>query len=222
MLFIITARPEENIPFCTLPENIQKLKDGIQSKQQEINQHFQQIINQISEISQVNIKTCYLSVIVHPFSNANYYYFNQIREILENGVKQAILVTLPAYDATRSASIDLLLTTIETTLIKLSLMRARSERALYNHKPNDDIDNSRTVSGAISLAFKSLKKDERDMKAECHSLDQQLHEYEMLLQLVDGGESTGGYRQVVNDWTKVKQETDECKRDLRRLGWSGD
>lgn len=159
---------------------------------------------------------------VHPFSNADYYHFNQIREILENGVKQAISITFPAYDAARSASIDLLLTTIETTLIKLSLIRARSERALYNHKPNDDIDNSRTVSRALSLAFKSLKKDERDMKAECHSLDQQLHEYEMLLQLVDGGESTGGYGQVVNDWTKVKQETDECKRDLRRLGWSGD
>jgi len=60
------------------------------------------------------------------------------------------------------------------------------------------------------------------MKTESLSLDQQLHEYETLLQLVDGGKNTGGYHQVVNDWTKVKQETDECKKDLRRLGWTGD
>lgn len=61
------------------------------------------------------------------------------------------------------------------------------------------------------------------MKTEALSLDQQLDEYETLLQLVDGGgKGTGGYQQVVNDWTKIKQETDECKKDLRRLGWTGD
>ena len=60
------------------------------------------------------------------------------------------------------------------------------------------------------------------MKTEALSLDQQLYEYETLLRLVDGGKGTGGYQQVVNDWTKIKQETDECKKDLRRLGWTGD
>ena len=107
-------------------------------------------------------------------------------------------------------------------MIKLSLIRARSERALYNHKPKKGTNDSKSVSQALALAFKSLKKEEKDMKTEALSLDQQLHEYETLLQLVDGGKGTGGYQQVVNDWTRIKQETDECKKDLRRLGWTGD
>jgi hypothetical protein len=107
-------------------------------------------------------------------------------------------------------------------LIKLSLIRARSERALYNHKPINETNNSKSVSQALTLAFKSLKADEKEMKTEALSLDQQLHEYETMLRLIDGGEGTGGYQQVVNDWTKIKQETDECKKDLRRLGWTGD
>ncbi|KAF8817524.1 hypothetical protein BYT27DRAFT_7199055 [Phlegmacium glaucopus] len=188
---------EENDLYCTLPEKVRNLKDGIQSKQQEINQRSQRILDQMLEIS-------------------------QIREKLERGLKQAISTTFPAYDASRSASIDLLLTTIETALIKLSLIRARSERALYNHKLKNETNDSKTVSQALALAFKSLKKEEREMKSETLLLDQQLHEYETLLQLVDGGKSTGGYQQVVNDWTKVKQESDECKKDLRRLGWTGD
>lgn len=146
----------------------------------------------------------------------------QIREKFEHELKQAISTTFPIYDAARSASIDLLLSTIETALIKLSLIRARSERALYNHKPKNEYNNSKSVSQALTLAFKSLKKEEKDMKTEALSLDQQLHEYETLLQLVDGGKGSGGYQQVVNDWTKIKQETDECKKDLRRLGWTGD
>lgn len=63
VVYFITARPEENNSFCTLPEDIQKLKDGIQSKQQQINQHFQRIIDQIFEISQVRyqnvLSLCY-------------------------------------------------------------------------------------------------------------------------------------------------------------------
>ena len=148
--------------------------------------------------------------------------WNQIREMFEKELEQAISTTFPIYDAARSASIDLLLTTIETALIKLSLIRARCERALYNHKPKNETSNSANVSQALALAFKSLKKEEAEMKSEALSLDQQLLEYETLLQLVDGGKSTGGYQQVVNDWTKIKQETDECKKDLRRLGWTGD
>lgn len=210
---------EESDSFCTLPGEIQNLRDGIQTKQQEIDKLSQRIIDQILEISQVNRKP--LSYKSFP----NNYIFSskiQIREKFEHELKQAISTTFPIYDAARSASIDLLLSTIETALIKLSLIRARSERALYNHKPKNEVNNSKTVSQALTLAFKSLKKEEKDMKTEALSLDQQLHEYEMLLQLVDGGKGTGGYQQVVNDWTKIKQETDECKKDLRRLGWTGD
>ena len=46
---------KENDSFCTLPGEIQNLRDGIQSKQQEIDKLSQQIIDQILEISQVNI-----------------------------------------------------------------------------------------------------------------------------------------------------------------------
>ena len=58
------------------------------------------------------------------------------------------------------------------------------------------------------------------MVVQGQSLDRQLQEYESLMQLVDGGR--GGYRQVVSEWTKVKQETEDCMKDLRRLGWTGD
>ena len=210
---------DENDSFCTLPGEIQNLRDGIQSKQEEIDKLSQRIIDQILEISQVNWKLYR----TNPFQLTEQTFFKkkkQIREKFEHELKQAMSTTFPIYDAARSASIDLLLSTIETALIKLSLIRARSERALYNHKPKND--SKKSVSQALTLAFKSLKKEEKDMKTEALSLDQQLHEYETLLQLVDGGKSTGGYQQVVNDWTKIKQETDECKRDLRRLGWTGD
>lgn len=43
-----------NDSFCTLPGEIQNLRDGIQLKQQEIDKRYQRIIDQILEISQVN------------------------------------------------------------------------------------------------------------------------------------------------------------------------
>ena len=47
---------EENDSFCTLPGEIRNLRDGIQSKQQEIDKQSQRIVDQIFEISQVNRK----------------------------------------------------------------------------------------------------------------------------------------------------------------------
>jgi hypothetical protein len=58
------------------------------------------------------------------------------------------------------------------------------------------------------------------LKMESQDLDRQIQEYEDLLRLVDG--SSGGYQQIVKDWVKIKRETDECLKDLRRLGWTGD
>jgi len=136
-------------------------------------------------------------------------------------LKQAISITLPAHDAARTASIDLLAATIEASLVKLSLIKARSERSLYNRQVNGkDTEEGNTMAQAIMVAHGALKREEKEMKAEANSLDRQLQEYESLLQLVDGG--SGGYRQIINDWTKVKQGTDECLKDLRRLGWTGD
>jgi hypothetical protein len=62
--------------------------------------------------------------------------------------------------------------------------------------------------------------EEEALKMESRDLDRRIQEYEALLRLVDG--SGGGYQQVVEDWVKIKQDTDECLKDLRRLGWTGD
>lgn len=82
------------------------------------------------------------------------------------------------------------------------------------------MNTERSVSQAISIAYQALVEEEDALKMEIQDLDRQIQEYESLLQLVDG--SSGGYQQVVKDWLKIKRETDECLKDLRRLGWTGD
>lgn len=131
-----------------------------------------------------------------------------------------ISTTLPAFDAARNVSINVLAATIEASLQKLDLIRGRTRRAFYNHQQRIPASNSSTVAQAIVGAYNALKKEEKDLKAESQKLDQQLQEYEALLELVDG--EGGGYQQVVKDWLKTKQETDDCLKDLRRLGWTGD
>lgn len=74
--------------------------------------------------------------------------------------------------------------------------------------------------GALSSAYATLKKEEWKMNEETRALDRQTEEYEAMLKLVDGG--GGGFAQVVEDWARVQKEKEECKRDLRRLGWTGD
>ncbi|KAF8909361.1 hypothetical protein CPB84DRAFT_1511056 [Gymnopilus junonius] len=136
---------------------------------------------------------------------------------LSRELEHAVVMTFPADNDARSADIDLLAATIESSLIKLSLTNARSERAIYHHRPSPE---SRNIAQALSVASSELQKEEAKMINDSNVLDHQLHEYETMLQLVDGG--SGGYQQIINDWTKVKQETEECLRDLRRLGWTGD
>ncbi|KAF8967650.1 hypothetical protein BDZ97DRAFT_501833 [Flammula alnicola] len=180
----------------TLPKTIQAQKNEIEDKRQEISLGSRRITELILQITQM----C---------------------KDLDEQIKEAISTTLPTHDATRSSSVDLLAATIETSLVRLSLTRARSERALYNHEPHKNAHKEgNNMTKAIAAAYSALKKDEKEMKNEGNSLDRKLQEYESLLQLVDGGK--GGYQQIINDWTKVKQETDECLRDLRRLGWTGD
>lgn len=118
----------------------------------------------------------------------------------------------------RSSLNDLLATTIETSLVKLSLMRARAHQALYDFK--SPTNPQATMIGALSSAYATLKKEERKMNEETRALDRQTEEYEAMLKLVDGG--GGGFAQVVEDWARVQKEKEECKRDLRRLGWTGD
>ncbi|KAG6829887.1 hypothetical protein H0H92_003156 [Tricholoma furcatifolium] len=119
----------------------------------------------------------------------------------------------PNLNSRRTASTELLATRIEASLIKLSLIRARATQALYEHRSG-----STSVADALSSAHAKLKADEKRMREEEKVLDQQLAEYDEMLKLVDGG----GFRQVIEDWARVQREREECVRDLRRLGWTGD
>lgn len=109
---------------------------------------------------------------------------------------------------------------IEASLVKIYLLRARALRSVYGTKSQTQPNNEGTVASAISVAYRKLKADEARMREEERQLDQKLSKYEELLTVVDGGQ--GGFQQVVNDWTRVKKETEDCRTDLRRLGWTGD
>ena len=76
------------------------------------------------------------------------------------------------------------------------------------------------VAQALSDMYTRLRAEEREMRSEEEGLDRRLGEYEKMLELVDG--EGGGLTQVVEDWTRVQREKEECLRDLRRLGWTGD
>ncbi|KAH9479476.1 hypothetical protein JR316_0008070 [Psilocybe cubensis] len=180
----------------SLPEAIRLTKDQIESLNQEVKVLSYDLINLMAEAA------------------------DKSKE-LDNELCRATSLVFPHYHAARTASIDLLAAGIEASLIKLSLTKERSERSIYNYQsgPNRTAERN-TVTHAIERAFRALKDDENEMDAEIRSLDSQLAEYETLLNLVDGGH--GGYQQVIDDWTKIKQDTDECLKDLRRLGWTED
>ena len=102
--------------------------------------------------------------------------------------------------------------------MKLSLIRTRTHLALYGHtSPNRP---QATMGRALAAAVEKLRTKERAQVEEEDELDAQLIAYESMLGLVGGRE--GGFAQVVEDMARVKRETDECKKDLRRLGWTGD
>ena len=85
---------------------------------------------------------------------------------------------------------------------------------------NSPINANAATPQALASAYGKLKEEERRLAAEERALDKELAEYSRLLKLVDG--QTGGFAQVVEDWTTIQKETEECRRDLRRLGWTGD
>lgn len=148
----------------------------------------------------------------------------KLRQSLHAEIER-LLDTTPSSIACHSAQGEFWSTTIESALIKLSLLQAQTERQLYNHTIRgqgafSDVPFA-TVSQALEAAHKSLRGQEHDMVTEARALDEQLQAYTALLELVDGGKK-GAYKQIVDDWTKIKQDTDECLRDLRRLGWTGE
>ncbi|KAJ7334049.1 hypothetical protein DFH08DRAFT_916231 [Mycena albidolilacea] len=125
----------------------------------------------------------------------------------------------PEIESRRSASNDLLAMTIETSLVKVSLIRAQVLDVVYNYSSptNPELNMRRS----LSALYTKLKADERELEEEELKLDHELAEYQTLLDMVDGGGS-GGFKQIVADTARVEKETEECKRDLRRLGWTGE
>lgn len=127
----------------------------------------------------------------------------------------------------------MLAATVEAALLKLSLVRARAHRALYSFpssssstlpgpassKPNP----AKTVGDAVAAAHGALRARARAQDAEMGALDGQIAAYEGMLGLVEGGRGReGAFAQVVRDMARVKRETEECRRELMRLGWTGD
>ncbi|TFK51769.1 hypothetical protein OE88DRAFT_1658378 [Heliocybe sulcata] len=118
------------------------------------------------------------------------------------------------------ATHDLLASKIEASLLKLSLIRAKAHADLYGYRLPKNPE--ATMAKALSAAHERYTAEERKLEEEEEQLDKQLEEYRQMLELVDGKSREGGFGQVVEDWARVQKETEECKRDLRRLGWTGD
>ncbi|KAJ7224340.1 hypothetical protein GGX14DRAFT_649756 [Mycena pura] len=117
----------------------------------------------------------------------------------------------------RAANDDLLAMTIEASLVKVSFMRAQALGMLYDHRSSQNPE--LTMRGALKGAYAKLQAEEREMEEEECKLDRELTEYQTLLDMVDGG-GRGGFRQIVADFARVEKELEECKKDLRRLGWT--
>ncbi|KAL7280784.1 hypothetical protein ACG7TL_005728 [Trametes sanguinea] len=157
---------------------------------------------------------------------------NSAHPALEARLLTALETLPPQLRASRTAQAELLATTIETALLKLSLLRARAHRALYSFslppssKPRSaaadaPAHESRTVARAVANAYEALRARQRAQEEEMRELDGRLAAYEGVLGLVDGrADGRGAYARVVGDMARVKRETEECRKELIRLGWT--
>jgi hypothetical protein len=75
------------------------------------------------------------------------------------------------------------------------------------------------MAESLSRASTALIEDRLRMEKENARLVAKLAEYDQMLALVG---DDGGYNQLVEDWCRVLREKEECRKDLRRFGWTGD
>ncbi|KAE9399964.1 hypothetical protein BT96DRAFT_919738 [Gymnopus androsaceus JB14] len=141
----------------------------------------------------------------------------QLHTRLQSDLLDAISTIPSTLNEKRMANDALSAATIEASLVKLSLLRAQSHQKLYGFASGTNPD-SATMTSALSIAYAKLKDEARDLVEEEKALDLQIEEYDGLMRLVDGG----GFGQIVEDYIRVEKETEECRRDLRRLGWADD
>ncbi|KZT10086.1 uncharacterized protein LAESUDRAFT_471873 [Laetiporus sulphureus 93-53] len=143
---------------------------------------------------------------------------NEIHPRLQEQLVEALTTLPPLLNETRATQADVLSATIEASLLKLSLIRTRAYNALYGYISRSDPDC--TMNNALLAAHEKLFAKQREQEEEERALDARIAEYDNLMLLVGGGE--GGFAQIVEDMARVKKETEECRRDLCRLGWTGD
>ncbi len=195
-----------------LPNEILLLKSEMNSLRNEIGASREQIVQLVQEVNEV----CHFYQVT-PFMSSTQLF--QIHAQLQEGLLRAVGTLPPIMNAERSAQFDVLALTIETCLLKLSLLRAKTHIAIYNC--SSSTDSQASMLQALQVYYQRLRSKDQEQNTEEALLDAQLKEYEDLMDLV-GGKGQGGFSQVVDDMARVKKETDECKRDLRRLGWTGD
>jgi hypothetical protein len=141
----------------------------------------------------------------------------QIHPKLQAGLLNALEIFPSDVLNSQRASHELIAVTIETLLLKLSVIRARTRQSLYGH--TIATDPGLTLGDALTSLHDKLRQTNSKLIREEEELDRQLGEYHTMLQMLDGcGES---FNQIVEDWTKVKKDTEECRQDLNRLGWRG-
>ncbi|KAJ3908129.1 hypothetical protein F5879DRAFT_409066 [Lentinula edodes] len=146
---------------------------------------------------------------------------NELHITLQTELLDAISTIPPALNEKHKADNALSAAVIEASLVKLSLMRARSHQKFYGYVSKTQPD--ATMIKALSIAQDKLRDEADDLLEEERALDSQIEEYARLMRLVDGSSESdrAGFAQIVEDYIRVEKETEECRRDLRRLGWTG-
>lgn len=142
----------------------------------------------------------------------------QIHPRLESELSDALADIPPLLTSARTARAEVVAMTVEISLLKLSLIRTHAFRSLYGH--NSPMSANITMNHALGAVATKLREQQAAQREEQVMLDSQIDQYSRMLQLVDGHD--GGFAQVVEDMSRVQKETEECRKDLRRLGWTGD
>lgn len=188
-------------------------------------------------------------------ANFHCHSWQQVHPRLESSLTAFLQDLSPHILTERTLRSEVLAITIETCLLKLSLLRAKLQSSIYSYAlpppsaasskiPTAPQQKEKTLRKAIENFHSKLVQKQREQDNEEKKLDEQIEEFEKVLSLVDrpiGRPQTGssiprgtnrtmtsdvmrkgGFAQVVEDMAKVRKETEECRRDLRRLGWSGD
>ncbi|KAJ3798367.1 hypothetical protein GGU11DRAFT_591047 [Lentinula aff. detonsa] len=143
---------------------------------------------------------------------------NQLHTNLQTELLDAISTIPPSLHNKHKAHNALTAAIIEASLVKLSLMKAQLHQQIYGF--SSDTQPEATMTNALSIAYDKLKDEAEDLLEAERDLDGRIDEYERLMQLVEG-DSREGFGQIVEDYIRVEKETEECRRDLRRLGWTG-